>query len=89
VIRLANISRLWKANIAIFILILLGSILVDGNGRLPGLTEELSSVIAVVLFGLGVLMDLLLGWVDRKKWPIVFGIAIVYVFMAIPAFAWW
>ena len=80
----AHIVWLWVLNITVLALVLLAAVLSDANSRLPGLDETYSAVVVASLAGIGVLSDIVLGWVDRKRWPIVLLVAVVYLVLLMP-----
>ena len=78
-----NLARI--INLALFICILIMSFLVDGNGRILGLSEKASSVIGVLFFSVGIILSSVLAIIDKRYRFIAVLFLIVYLILAAPA----
>jgi hypothetical protein len=79
-----HVFAMWMANTVILILVLIASLGSDANGRLPGLDETSSILMVASLIGVGLVMDMLAGWYDRKRWLLCLAVGAVYVVMIVP-----
>ena len=70
---------------ALFICIVIMSFLVDGNGRLLGLSEKVSSVVAVLFFSAGIFLSGVLSMIDKKYRIAAVFFLIVYFILIVPA----
>jgi hypothetical protein len=61
--------------------------LVDANGRILILTEKASTIIATVLFSMGILCSAVITIGDEKRRVYALICALVYVLLLWPAFA--
>ncbi len=71
--------------VVVFALLLAGSLTIDANGRFPGMPETVSSVIAILLFSIGILSSIALCCFAQKGrlWAIL--LLIGYLVLALPA----
>jgi hypothetical protein len=78
---------MWWANLVVFACVLVAGLLVDGNGRLPCLSETPSLFAAIGMMTLGGLLTILVLILEpRKARKCVAGVMLVmYIVMAIPA----
>ena len=72
-------------NFALFICVVIMSFLVDGNGRIFGLSEKASSVITVLFFSSGILLSSALVIIDKRYRFAAVLFLIVYLILAAPA----
>ncbi len=72
-------------NFALFICIVIMSFLVDGNGRIIGLTEKISSVIIVLFFSAGIVLSGVLSIIDKKYRIAAVFFLIIYFILIAPA----
>lgn len=79
------INRTRIINLALFICVVIMSFLVDGNGRILGLSEKASSVIAVLFFSFGILLSSVLAIIDKRYRFAAVLFIIVYLILAAPA----
>ena len=79
------INRARIINLALFICILIMSFLVDGNGKILGLTEKASCIIIVSLFSTGILLSSVLAIIDKRYRIAAILFLIVYFILAAPA----
>ena len=84
--RLAShyVHLLWAFNVPLLVLVGVAGLLVDGNGRLPGLNEGGSVIAAAILLALGLATDGLLILLDRKRRVLAIGVAAVYASLFLP-----
>ena len=68
----ACVPWLWAGNLMLIAFVFLAALLVDGNGRLPGLNETLSTLVFAGLIGAGLLLTTMLACLDRRR--IVFAV---------------
>lgn len=83
------LTRAWLKRIRItdFILLLcaiIASVFVDGNGRIFSLPQKASNVIAVFLFGCGILLSSILAIADRKFRIIAILFLIIFLILIAP-----
>lgn len=76
---------LWIVNYTVVALVIAAGVLVDGNGRLPGLEETASTILAVLLFSVGMTINGLLLWVNSGRWLQILVIFALYLIMILPA----
>ena len=77
-------------NAVFLFLFAIASILVDGNGCLPGLNEMRSKIVAGILFAGGVIVNAIVAVVSHRKGRLLaLLIALFYVAMVLPLIAWW
>lgn len=86
--KLISERHLKQARVVNFMLVLsvvVMSVVVDGNGRIFGLGEKISSIIVVCFFSCGILLSMILGIADKRHriWAVV--CLIVYLVLAAPA----
>lgn len=77
-----------RARITDFVILLcaiLISVFVDGNGRVFGLSARLSNVIAVLVFGCGILLSSILTIADRKFRIVALLFLIIFLILVAPA----
>jgi len=83
----AFIPWLWAGNLILIAVVLLAGLLIDGNGRLPGLNEALSTLVAAGLMGTGLLLTTVLACIDRKRLIYAMLVAVLYLIMLLPTLA--
>ena len=86
-VKLVSERHLKQARVVNFILVLsvvVMSAVVDGNGRIFGLGEKISSIIAVCFFSCGIVLSMILGIGDKRHriWAVI--CLIVYLVLAAP-----
>ena len=81
----AFVPWLWAGNLILIAVVVIAGLLVDGNGRLPGLNETLSTLVYAGLTAAGLLLTTLLACLDRKRLVYAMFIAGIYLFMLLPA----
>ena len=77
----------WGLNFAMLGCVFVAAILVDGNGRLLGMSQTYSMLLALMLFALGIISALavLIFW-PKPRGKIVGGLSLgIYLVLAIPA----
>ncbi|MBW8039604.1 MAG: hypothetical protein FVQ85_06350 [Planctomycetes bacterium] len=79
------LNRTRKINFALFICVVVMSFLVDGNGRISGLSEKASYVITVLFFSFGILLSSVLTIIDKRYRFATVLFLIVYLILAAPA----
>ncbi|GAF74516.1 unnamed protein product [marine sediment metagenome] len=80
-------AGLWCGNFAFLLMMLGAAVVVDGNGRLPGLNEALSIVILSCIVAGGLSLDVVLAILDGRRRGIAIAVALVYLLMLLPLFA--
>ncbi len=80
-----HVVILWAANALFLFMMLTASVLCDANGRLPGLDETSSLVIVSGVMLVGLVIDALVGCLDRKRRLIAVAVGLVYALMLLPA----
>ena len=61
-----GLPSLWVVNVAFAAIMLAAGILVDGNGRLPGLNETSSRAVTIAIVVLGLGTDGLVAFLDKS-----------------------
>jgi hypothetical protein len=77
---------LWCANLVFLAAMLAAAITVDGNGRLPGLGERVSAVVTSIIIGGGLVVDVAVGVLDRRRWYLALAVGALYAVMLAPVF---
>ena len=81
-----RLRYLWVANFCILVSCIIGSVLVDSNGRLPGLPERPSLALALAGLATGSVCSAILVVLAGKGWrAVAVVILLVYLMLAVPA----
>lgn len=79
------LKRIRITNFILLICAVIISFLVDANGRIFGLSEKASSLIAVLFFSFGILLSSVLAIIDKRYRIVAVLFLIVYLILAAPA----
>ena len=76
-------------DVILLILTMLISFLVDANGRIMGINEGISIIIAAIIITCGILVNTAVVFVDKKSWYVSVMIFAVYILLLFPLHHFW
>jgi len=74
-----------RVNLALVVCVIIMSVFVDGNGRIFGLPEETSNIIAAIFFSSGILLSCILSIFDKGHRITAVLCLAIYLILIFPA----
>ena len=79
-----RLISLWAANTTLVVVYLVMCTVVDLNGRVFGMSEGGSFLLFALIVGVGLIVDALTFWIDRRMRLVAIGVACIYLLMMEP-----